>query len=109
MTLVADVLVVVGLVVCSLAVLGLYRMPDVFSQVQAAAKASSLGVVALLAAAACTGGATAAKAVLVAAFLVLTSPVGAHAIARAARRRDEPLHRGPEDRHASSVARRRAG
>lgn len=81
----ADGLVVLGLVVMTIGVIGLYRMPDLYLRLHAASKAVVLGVVALAAASAATGdGAIIARAALIAGFLLLTTPVSAHAIARAA-------------------------
>ena len=97
MNVVADVLVLFGLVTISLGVLGLYRMPDTYTRVQAATKASSLGTIALLVAALIDGdGASAARVVLIAGFLLVTAPVGAHAISRAAYRRGERRYE-PDD------------
>jgi multicomponent Na+:H+ antiporter subunit G len=67
-------------------------MPDAYTQLHAASKAVVLGVVAFLAASLAAGdGAIAARSVLIASFLLLTTPVGAHAIARAAHARGEPM------------------
>jgi len=92
---IADVLVVAGLVVVTIGVYGVARWRDPLLQSHAASKAGFLGIALLLAAAAITGdGATTARAVLAIALLGLTSPVGAHAIARAAaRRRGRPVRR----------------
>lgn len=93
MSVVAEILIVFGLVTISLGVVGLFRMPDVYTRVQAATKASSLGTIALLAAALLDGdGPSAARVVLIAGFLLVTAPVGAHAISRAAYRRDERVY-----------------
>lgn len=90
--LLADALVVVGLLVITLGVIGLFRMPDVYTQLHAAGKAVFLGLIALLVASLATrDAAIASRAALIAAFLILTTPVGAHVIARAAYRRGEPL------------------
>ena len=79
-------------------------MPDAYTQLHAASKAVVLGVVAFLAASLAAGdGAIAARAVLIAIFLLLTTPVGAHAIARAAHARGEPM-RTPGARDESRVA-----
>jgi multicomponent Na+:H+ antiporter subunit G len=95
---IADVLVVAGLLVVTIGVYGVARWRDVFLQLHAASKAGFLGVALLLAAAAVEGdGATVARAVLAIALLGLTSPVGAHAIARAAARRRAELRRGRRD------------
>lgn len=89
---VADALVALGLVVTTLGVIGLFRMPDVYMQLHAAGKAVFLGVIAFLVASLATGDpAIAARAVLIATFLLLTTPVGAHVVAKAARQRGEPM------------------
>jgi multicomponent Na+:H+ antiporter subunit G len=67
-------------------------MPDVYTQLHAASKAVVLGIVAFLVASLAAGdGAIAARATLIAVFLLLTTPVGAHAIARAAHAQEEPM------------------
>ncbi len=89
---IADALVVVGVMVTALAVLGVYRLPDVYLKVHAAGKVASFAIVALAAATVATrDGDTIVRALLVTAFLVLTAPVSAHAIARAAATRGEPM------------------
>jgi multicomponent Na+:H+ antiporter subunit G len=98
-TVVGDVLVLAGLAVITLGVFGMYRLPDVYTQLQAAAKATSLGIATLLLAAVATlDGEIVARALLVAAFILFTTPVAAHAIGRSARLRGEPLETagGPE-------------
>ena len=88
----SDVLLVIGLLVLTIGVYGVVRMPDVYTQLHAASKAGFLGVVALLASAALEGNsAIIARAVLITVVLALTTPVAAHAIGRAARRRGEPM------------------
>jgi multicomponent Na+:H+ antiporter subunit G len=87
MAYVADVLAVLGLLVMTIGVLGLFRMPDVFLQLHAASKAVVLGVIAIALASALTGdGPTVARGLLISAALVLASPAATHAIARAAYR-----------------------
>lgn len=94
----AGVLVVLGLVILTLSVAGIYRMPDVYTEVQATAKGAALGVVTLVLAALLTGdGPIIARAVLIAAFLLVTAPLAAHALARAAYLSDEPMYRGEEE------------
>lgn len=88
----ADALVLLGLFVCTIGVVGLFRMPDIYCQLHAAAKAVFLGVAAFLLAAVATGdGAVIARALMIAVLLTLTTPVAAHTIARAAWRRGEHL------------------
>lgn len=89
--LISDVLVVLGIVVMTIGVVGLFRMPDVYMQLHAASKAVFLGVIAFLGASIATGdGAIAARSVLIAAFLLLTTPIASHVIAQAAYVTDEP-------------------
>lgn len=88
----ADVLVFVGIVVITLGVVGAYRLPDVYTQLHATGKAVFLGVIAFLVASLASGdGAIAARAALIAGFLILTTPVAAHVIARAAYVRGEAM------------------
>jgi len=88
----ADALVVLGIVVITLGVVGAYRLPDVYTQLHATGKAVFLGVIAFLVASIASGdGAIIARAALIAGFLILTTPVGAHVIARAAYVRGEPM------------------
>lgn len=89
---IADALVLLGVVVMTVGVYGVFRMPDVYTELHAASKAVFLGVVVLLVASAATGdGAIVARAVLIGVFLVLTTPVAAHVIALAAYREGERM------------------
>ena len=66
--------------------LGLVRLPDVYNRLQAATKCVTFGTCSILFGTFIVVGFTAAgiKAILCAIFLLLTSPVAAHAIARGA-------------------------
>ena len=79
-----------------LAAIGVLRMPDVFTRMQTSTKASTLGLGCLLAGAAVQLADTAsiARAASIGAFVLLTSPVAAHVIARAAYQADVPLWSG---------------
>lgn len=89
---IANGLVVLGLLVMTIGVYGVVKLPDVYTKLHAASKAAFIGVVALLAATAVEGdGATIARAVLIAVVLTVTTPVAAHAVARAAHHSDEPM------------------
>ncbi|MBU1113284.1 MAG: monovalent cation/H(+) antiporter subunit G [Candidatus Omnitrophica bacterium] len=68
--------------------LGLVRLPDVYNRLQAATKCVTLGTASILFGTFLIVGFTAAgfKAILCMLFLLLTSPVAAHAIARGAHR-----------------------
>lgn len=92
MTWLADALVMLGLLVMTLGVYGVVRLPDVYTKLHASGKASFLGVSVLLAGAAVGGSWTiAARVVLVVAALACTAPVAAHVIGHAAHARREPM------------------
>ena len=68
-------------------------MPDTYLKLHTSSAAVFLGVLPLLAAAAATGDpAIAYRAALVAALLLLTTPISAHAITKAAYQRGEATH-----------------
>jgi multicomponent Na+:H+ antiporter subunit G len=99
---VAIALLVLGLIVTTIGVYGVLRMPDVYSQLHAAGMVSGVGVVAvLLASVATRDAATITSAALVIAFLLLTAPISSHAIAWAAYQRREPRVAQPDDRAAA--------
>jgi len=69
--------------------IGLMRLPDVYNRAQAATKCVTLGTCMILIGTALTGLANGSsgmfvKGLLCAAFVLLTSPVGAHAVCRGA-------------------------
>jgi multicomponent Na+:H+ antiporter subunit G len=81
----ADGLALVGLVVLTLSVYGIVRFPDVTTRIHAAGQAGVMGVVPILLALMLAGDTAALPmALLVGSFLVLTSPIVAHEIGRAA-------------------------
>ncbi len=86
---------IIGLVFISLGLffdfvgcLGLVRLPDVYNRLQAATKCITLGTCSILFGAFIIHGFTGAgiKSLLCIIFLILTSPVSAHALARGAHR-----------------------
>jgi multicomponent Na+:H+ antiporter subunit G len=81
-----DALLIIGASFLLLAGLGIIRMPDLFTRIQAATKASTLGVGCIILALALHFNDTGitVRALLVIAFFLLTAPVAAHVIARAA-------------------------
>ena len=89
-------LLVVGGTFMLLAGVGVIRMPDVFMRAQAAAKAATLGAGCMLMAVAVHFGelTVTTRAVLITAFILLTAPVSAHMIARAAHAVGTPLWDG---------------
>ena len=93
---VTGILWIVGSSFAFLAALGVLRMPDVFTRMQASTKASTLGLGCLLIGAVLQFAdlASIIRVVSIAAFTLLTTPVSAHLIARAAYRADIPLWDG---------------
>jgi multicomponent Na+:H+ antiporter subunit G len=79
-----------------LAAIGLLRMPDVFTRMQASTKAATLGLGCLLIGAALQFGdfASLIRVVSIGAFILLTTPVAGLVIARAAYFADVPLWDG---------------
>ena len=83
----ADGLIVLGLIVMTLGVIGVIRMPDVYTKLHAASKSVVFGVCSFLLATAARGDATTmTRALLSGVFLLVTAPGASHEIARAALR-----------------------
>ncbi len=90
------ILLVVGVFFDLLGCVGLVRLPDVYNRLQAATKCVTLGTAFLLIGAFFIFGFNAAgmKALLCAAFVLISSPTGAHALARGSHRGGVPLWEG---------------
>lgn len=80
------VFIVVGITFDLFGCIGLIRLPDVYNRLQASTKCVTLGTCSILFGVFIKFGFTAAgvKALLCILFLLLTSPVAAHALARGA-------------------------
>ena len=87
---IASALLLVGSLFCLVAAVGMLRLPDTIIRIHAATKAGTLGTGCILAAEAVIAGelGTTLKTLAVIVFLLLTAPVAAHLIGRAA------YHRG---------------
>ncbi len=89
---VADGLVILGVLVMTVGVYGVIRMPDTYTKLHAASKAVFLGVVSLCASSVVAGDpAIIYRAMLIGGFLIITTPVSALVIARAASLRGERM------------------
>jgi multicomponent Na+:H+ antiporter subunit G len=79
-----------------LAAIGVLRLPDVFTRMQASTKASTLGLWLLLvgAALALDDFGSLIRLASIGAFVLITTPVAAHVIARASYFADVPLWKG---------------
>jgi multicomponent Na+:H+ antiporter subunit G len=92
----SDALFIAGATLAVLAGVGVLRMPDVFTRMQASTKASTLGLGSLLASVALRNPELSfvVKAASIGAFMLLTTAVAAHVIARAAARTGAPIWEG---------------
>ena len=81
----ADALAIPGLFVMTAGVYGPIPLPDTYTRLHATSKAVFLGVISLCVSSAVTGDpAIIYRAILIAAFLLVTTPISASVIARAA-------------------------
>ncbi|MFN3336004.1 MAG: monovalent cation/H(+) antiporter subunit G [Thermomicrobium sp.] len=85
-TLITGLLTLSGALLMLIAAVGLLRMPDFYTRMQAAAKAGTLGILLIVAATGITLGSVSAllHAFLASLFFLLTTPVAAHLLGRAA-------------------------
>lgn len=88
MTVLIWILLGSGAAFCALAAVGIVRMPDVYTRMQASSKAGTLGSTLILGgvAVAYDEPAVTARVVLVILFVLLTAPVAAHVVSRSAYR-----------------------
>jgi len=78
------ILIVTGVLFDIFGCIGLVRFPDVYNRLQASTKCVTLGTILLLVGVTLLSGLgpTAAKAIICAVFILITSPTAAHAIAK---------------------------
>lgn len=90
---IVSILIILGGAFSAVAGLGLVRLPDVLIRMHASTKAGTLGVGLIVLAVSINFGTSLiiTKALLIIVFLLLTAPVAAHLIGRAAYRRGIPL------------------
>lgn len=106
---IADAFVVLGVLVMTVGVYGMIRMPDPYTSVHAASKAVFLGVISLLVASLFTGELPIIlRVILIGVFLVITTPVASHVIGKAAFVQRERM-RAPEpvDESGANLQRKR--
>lgn len=84
----SDLVLLIGLVFVFLGMLGLLRLPDVYNRLHATAKIGTLGAFGVMLSIVMRTGFTplGVKAIAVGIFLLLTAPIAAHMITRAAHR-----------------------
>lgn len=91
--------------------LGVLRMPDVYNKLQAGTKATTLGFISIALGLLCFQPGWTLKILLIALFMLLTNPIGSHALARAAKNTGVPVNgvnpaggiRTQEDRFTSEA------
>ena len=84
--LIGSILVLLGALFLFSAGLGMLRMPDAYTRMQAGTKASTLGNMLVLAGLAFYHPGWTLKLVIVIYFVLMTNPISSHALARAAHR-----------------------
>jgi len=79
-----SIALVLGMLFCLLAAVGILRMPDIYTRMQASTKAGTLGIACIIVAVAIhfQDAIVSLQAGLVIAFLFLTAPIASHLIAR---------------------------
>jgi multicomponent Na+:H+ antiporter subunit G len=94
---VVAVLCAIGFFFSFTGVLGILRMPDVYTRIQCSSKTITMGALPMLVALAIAEGPVTvygSRALFVAALLLLVNPAASHAIARAAYKSGVPMWRG---------------
>lgn len=90
MTALGLAILTLGAVFLALGGLGLWRMPDTYTRIQAGTKATTLGTLLSMAGAGVLEPAWALKLALIALFLMFTNPLSSQVLARAAHRAGVP-------------------
>ncbi|MFO7939877.1 MAG: monovalent cation/H(+) antiporter subunit G [Bacteroidales bacterium] len=85
------IIVLIGSIFLFLGALGLLRMPDSFTRIQAGTKASTLGTLLTTAGFIFLAPAWWGKLVILMVFIMLTNPISSHVLARAAYHIKTPL------------------
>src|SRR5690349_24987451 len=93
--LIGSILILLGAIFMFSAGLGMLRMPDVFTRLQAGTKASTLGNLLVLAGIAFYHPGWSLKLLIITYFVLMTNPISSHALARAAQAIGVPMARGP--------------
>lgn len=101
--LIALIAVIIGTFFSVVGILGLVRLPDVYSRLQATGKVAVFGVVLLLIAAAAWTPLSWGRALLLILLLMVAGPVTSHAIASAAYRIGIPMKQAIRDDLAERV------
>lgn len=109
MDVLGGILLVIGASFILLAGVGVVRFPDVYSRMQAAAKAPALGVIGICSGTAITVGTLEAivASVLVIVLQLIAGPVGTHLLGRAVWLKVRPDMPGPDELAEAEAAERK--
>ena len=91
MTIVGNILVLMGSLFLFLGSLGIFRMPDVYNRLQAGTKATTLGAMSLILGVGFLDSGFLIKSIAIILFIVLTNPISSSTIARASHKSGIPL------------------
>lgn len=83
-----------GVIISIASIVGMYRLPDVYSRIHAAGKITTVGVVCFIIGAGFLNPQWIPKLLVLATFIVLVNPVSGHAIAKAAISTGVPMQEG---------------
>lgn len=103
------VLIAIGIGFNVIGMIGLMRLPDIYTRLHATGKVSTVGLCSLLLGAAFLMPSAALKLIALAIFAVLTLPVSTHVIAAAAYRAGVPMRRFSRDDLAAKYSGGSAG
>lgn len=95
--------VLIGTIFSFLGILGMIRMPDVYTRLHATGKVGVFGVVFLLLAAALWTPVSFGKALILIFFILLTGPITSHALVSTAYRLGLPMQAGTRNDLAAAV------
>ncbi|MCJ7597913.1 MAG: monovalent cation/H(+) antiporter subunit G [Methyloceanibacter sp.] len=109
MELIGSVVVFIGAVFLFSAGLGMLRMPDAFTRIQAGTKASTLGNTLILLGVAFYHPDWSLKLLIIAYFVLMTHPISSHALARAANAVLGPAVQSPVAHPSGADLRKRSG
>ncbi len=76
------VFIVIGAIFLFLGGLGIVRLPDIYSRLQAGTKASTLGAMSLILGVGFLNPAWLVKSLIIIVFIALSNPISSHALAR---------------------------
>ena len=95
--------VAVGAIFLFLGSLGILRMPDIYTRLQAGTKASTLGSIGMLLGIGFLQPAWMVKMIIIILFILLTNPISSHAIARGSYRSGVKPYTKAVDEYAEQV------